>query len=171
MSHISGFPPIENPNAHTLILGSMPGVESLRVGQYYAHPRNAFWPVMGELVGAYPVLPYAERIQILKSAGIALWDVLASCHRPGSLDANIETASLVPNDFKEFFSSHPLIRHVYFNGAMAEKCFIQQVAPLLEPGSRQYQRLPSTSPAHAALSFQQKLQAWQIIITPPIKAC
>lgn len=163
MSRIQSFPPIENPNAHILILGSMPGKESLRAGQYYAHPRNAFWPIMGELIGAVPTLPYAARIQKLQSAGIALWDVLASCSRRGSMDADIEAATIRANDFASFFRTHPHIIHAFFNGTMAEQCFRKHVQPLLGHLPLHYQRLPSTSPAHAALSYTRKLEAWRVI--------
>jgi len=167
MTDIQSFPPIADANANILILGSMPGKESLRAGQYYAHRRNAFWSIMGELVGASPALPYQLRVRKLKSAGIALWDVLASCRRHSSMDADIEAASICPNDFKSFFQKHPNITHVYFNGSMAEQCFRKHVLPSLEspPGQRMlhFQRLPSTSPAHAALTYQQKLEYWKVI--------
>ena len=163
MQTIYSFPPIEDANATVLVLGSMPGKESLRAGQYYAHPRNAFWPIMGDLVGAFPSLPYAARTEILQSAGIALWDVLASCLRDGSLDADIDAASILPNDFQTFFLSHPGIAQVFFNGAMAEKCFHQSVRHLLEPRVLHYWRLPSTSPAHAAMAYPQKLEAWRVV--------
>lgn len=166
--NIQSFPPIADTTANILILGSMPGKESLRAGQYYAHRRNAFWSIMGELAGAAPALPYQTRTQMLKSAGIALWDVLASCTRRSSMDADIEAASICPNDFASFFLKHPNITHIFFNGSMAEQCFHKQVLPLLEPlhGHRpmHYQRLPSTSPAHASMTYQQKLKAWKVIL-------
>ena len=168
MPHIQSFPPIEDATANILILGSMPGKESLRAGQYYAHPRNAFWTIMGELAGAAPALPYETRTRILKSAGIALWDVLASCTRHSSMDADIDADSICANDFASFFLKHPHITHVFFNGSMAEQCFHKHVQPLLEPlpGQRplHYQRLPSTSPAHASMSYRQKLKAWKVIL-------
>lgn len=164
MPHIQSFPPIENPAAHILILGSMPGKESLRAGQYYAHPRNAFWTIMGELVGAAPALPYEARIKKLKSAGIALWDVLASCKRHSSMDADIEADSICPNDFASFFRAHPHITHVFFNGTMAEQCFHKHVKPFLEKRPLHYLRLPSTSPANASMSYEQKLNAWMVML-------
>ena len=142
----------------------MPGKESLRAGQYYAHPRNAFWPIMGELIGAAATLPYKTRTQILKSAGIALWDVLASCTRHSSMDADIEADSICANDFASFFLKHPHITQVFFNGAMAEKCFRKYVLPSLENKSQYYHRLPSTSPANAAMRYEQKLKAWEVIL-------
>lgn len=162
MSPIYCFPPIEDANARVLILGSIPGKESLRLGQYYAHKRNTFWTIMGELAGASPSIPYESRVQILKSAGIALWDVLASCRRSSSMDSDIDAATIYTNDFKSFFISHPLITDIYFNGAMAEKCYQKHVQ--LETLPLHYQRLPSTSPAHAAMPYVQKLKAWQVVM-------
>lgn len=164
MQAIQCFPPIEDTHATVLILGSMPGVESLRAGQYYAHPRNAFWPIMGDLLGAGPGLDYPERVEVLKSNGIALWDVLASCVRQGSLDSAIAGDSMAVNDFPAFFQAHLGIERVFFNGAMAERCFHKQVR--LAPDTRPllFCRLPSTSPAHAALSYPQKREAWRLAL-------
>ncbi|MCX5839306.1 MAG: DNA-deoxyinosine glycosylase [Deltaproteobacteria bacterium] len=164
MSHARGFAPIGNKAAIVLILGSMPGKVSLAAGEYYAHPRNYFWPIMGELVGAHPGLPYADRLCILKSFGIALWDVLESCIRKGSLDSQIEEVSVVPNDFESFFLRHPNIDHVFFNGAKAEQCFRRHVQPSLTLHSLQYQRLPSTSPANAGTPYEKKRDAWQAVM-------
>ena len=161
MSYIHSFAPIADSTANVLILGSMPGKESLRAGQYYAHPHNAFWPIMGDLIGAAPTLPYESRTQKLKTAGIALWDVLASCTRHSSLDSDIDAA--LPNDFEMFFLSHPHITHVFFNGTMAEKYFHKLVQKVPEPRQLQYQRLPSTSPANASMSYNQKLNAWKAV--------
>lgn len=164
MSRIFSFAPLANADATRLILGSKPGAASLQAQQYYAHPRNLFWPIMGALVEATPALQYTQRIQALQKAGIALWDVLYSCIRKGSLDTAIESTSLVPNDFEAFFAQYPQITHVYFNGMKAEACFRRQVLPQLRSRSLHYTRLPSTSPAHATLSYAQKLEAWRQII-------
>jgi hypoxanthine-DNA glycosylase len=164
MSHASGFAPIEDTGAIVLILGSMPGKASLAAGEYYAHPRNAFWPIMGDLVGAHPGLPYEARLRVLKSSGIAMWDVLHSCFRKGSLDSSIEDVSVIPNDFVSFFLRHPNIAHVFFNGTKAEQCFMRHVKPSLTAHALQYQRLPSTSPARAGMSYKQKLDAWRTAI-------
>ena len=163
MSRVHCFAPLEDVAATVLILGSMPGKASLAAGQYYAHPRNVFWPVMGKLIGFNPDLPYEKRLQILRSAGIALWDVLGSCIRKSSLDAHIEADSLVPNDFQAFFRQHPNITRVFFNGAKAEQCFVKYVLPTLKANSLHYQRLPSTSPANAGIPYEKKLLAWQEI--------
>lgn len=162
MPFIQSFPPIEDTAARVLILGSMPGKESLRAGQYYAHGRNAFWAIMGDLVGAGPGLPYASRVRILKSCGIAVWDVLASCTRDSSLDSDIDQASIVTNDFESFFLTHPDITDVFFNGAMAEKYFHGRGLSLPRP--LRFHRLPSTSPANAAMSYDQKLSAWAAVV-------
>lgn len=158
------FPPIENAAATVLVLGSMPGGESLRAQQYYAHPRNAFWTILGELVGATPALAYEARTAVLKAAGIALWDVLASCTRDGSLDSAIDATSTTPNDFAAFFLAHPKITRVYFNGAMAERCFHKLVLPTQTFRPLDYRRLPSTSPANAAIPYQRKLDAWRVLL-------
>ncbi len=161
MPRVYSFEPIENSASTVLILGSMPGTVSLATGQYYAHPRNAFWTIMGELVGAHPGLPYPDRKNILRSSGIALWDVLASCVRTGSLDSDIQAESVVPNDFDSFFMGHPDITRIYFNGAKAEQCFLRYVHPSLGSAALPYRRLPSTSPAYAGMPYQEKLLAWQ----------
>src|SRR3990172_6260586 len=119
MRHVQSFAPIETADARILILGSMPGEASLRANQYYAHPRNLFWRIMGELLGFDPASPYSQKVQALKSARIALWDVLHSCRREGSLDSGIDDGSLAPNDLAAFFLDHPGITRVFFNGAKA----------------------------------------------------
>ena len=161
---IHSFAPVADSKAQILILGSMPGVESLRTGRYYAHPRNAFWRIMGDLIGASADLPYATRTLKLRHSGISLWDVLAACVRPGSLDAAIDERTIIANDLITFLAQHANIRHVFFNGAAAERLFQRHVAPALEAGALQMQRLPSTSPAHAAMSYDKKLQEWRGIL-------
>jgi len=164
MSLIRSFAPVSTTDARMLILGSMPGKESLRHNQYYAHPQNAFWKIMGELVGAHPHLPYAERLEILKSCGIALWDVLATCMRESSLDSHIRKEAA--NDFATFFAQHPHITHVFFNGAKAEQSFNRFVLGKQELPLLTLHRLPSTSPAHAGMRYAEKLQAWRIVVKP-----
>lgn len=163
VTRVRSFAPVADRGATRLILGSMPGVASLRAGHYYAHPRNLFWPILGELLGLDAALPYAARIGALAESGIALWDVLKSCSRSGSRDAAIEKDTALPNDFATFFSGHPQVRRVYFNGSTAESCYRRQVLPLLPAVALAYERLPSTSPAHAALCFAEKLAAWRVI--------
>jgi hypoxanthine-DNA glycosylase len=161
MTRIESFPPIVSELSKVLILGSMPGELSLRAGQYYAHPRNAFWPIMGELFNAGPALPYEMRIARLEAAGIALWDTLQTCVRPGSLDASITEEAA--NDFPAFFSKYQSITHVFFNGSKAELVYRCHVMPSLEKDQRSYARLPSTSPAHAGTSLAGKVNAWSIL--------
>jgi len=147
-----------------LILGSMPGVASLRAGQYYAHPRNAFWPLMEALFGIPSTMAYAERTAALIRQGIALWDVLASCSRPGSLDASIDPASVTPNDIGGLLSRHPTIATLFFNGQMAETVYRRHLSHCLgelAAAGLVCHRLPSTSPANAGWSFERKLAAWQ----------
>lgn len=155
------FAPIEGPDARVLILGSMPGQRSLRENQYYAHPHNRFWPFMGELVGAMPALPYPARCARLVAAGIALWDVLASCEREGSLDSAIRDRTAQANDFATFLASHPGIGTVLFNGAKAESSFHRRVVPTLARPELKLRRLPSTSPANASQRHADKLAAWR----------
>ena len=164
MSHIYSFPPIEDVTACVLILGSMPGKASLRAQQYYAHPRNAFWRIMSDLISASPTLPYEARIEIVKQAGIAVWDVLASCVRASSMDTDIDITTINPNNFEAFFLTHPQITHVFFNGALAEKCYQTNIMPGLHARQLHYSRLPSTSPAHAAMPYEKKLNAWKDIL-------
>ena len=155
------FPPITGKNPRTLILGSLPGQKSLQMQQYYAHPQNAFWKLMEELLGATSPLPYNSRVKILTDHGIALWDVLATAERPGSLDSSIVPASVRVNDFATFFRAHPQIRRVFFNGRKAEDLYRRLVLPELETVAEvSYECLPSTSPAHAGMSFARKLEFW-----------
>lgn len=162
---VRSFPPVADPaTAHTLILGSMPGVASLAAGRYYAHPRNQFWPIMAALFGAGPELAYDARLLALKRAGIALWDVLESCERPGSLDADIDARTAQANDFAAFFDAHPLITRVAFNGGTAERMFRRDVMHRLRP--LELLRLPSTSPAHAGMRAEDKLARWRAALQP-----
>jgi TDG/mug DNA glycosylase family protein len=165
LGRVHGFPPIASRSARVLILGTMPSEASLRARQYYAHPQNGFWRILGETVGFDPSGPYEIRTAAVCSAGIAVWDVLTSCVRAGSMDSAIEAASVVPNDFAGFLAEHPLIQRICFNGATAEALFVRYVRPRLaaDPAMR-YLRLPSTSPANARLRFPDKLRAWQAIV-------
>ena len=160
----ASFAHVTNPSARILILGSIPGRESLKAERYYAHPRNHFWNIMGTLLGFAPETPYADRLFELQRRGIALWDVMRSCQRAGSLDASIEPDTIEANDFAAFFQNHSLLRAVFFNGATAQATFNKHVHPGLPALPLKYIRLPSTSPAHAAMSFDQKLNAWKCIL-------
>ena len=164
MPQIRSFPPIVDTRATVLILGSMPGHASLKAAEYYAHPQNAFWKIMRHLLGLKSDATYAERTQALRDAGIGLYDVLRSCQREGSLDSSIDKDSQVANNFPRLFRGNPQISHVFFNGTHAETTFQRLVAPNLRGEPKQFARLPSTSPAHASLSFDQKLEAWRAVM-------
>lgn len=165
MTHIHSFPPISDASATVLILGSMPGKASLRANQYYGHPQNAFWKIMGELVDADPELPYPDRTARLQSHGIAVWDVLKSCTRESSLDSDIVENSIVTNDFAAFFDTHPHITRVFFNGGKAEQTYRKHVLPTLNRHAHMaYERLPSTSPANASIPYAEKRNAWKTIM-------
>jgi double-stranded uracil-DNA glycosylase len=165
MVYIQSFPPIASGMPRVLILGTMPGKVSLRERQYYAHPQNAFWRIIGGMLGFDPASPYDARVAAVQSAGIAVWDVLKSCVRESSLDSAIEASSALPNDFAAFFAEHPQIQRICFNGAKAEALYMKHVRPRLAANpSVQHVRLPSTSPANAGLALSQKVRAWQAIV-------
>lgn len=163
---ITSFPPVVAEGARFLILGSMPGVESLRREQYYAHPRNLFWPIMRELFGFDVTLPYIERLAHLQSVGVAIWDVLQHCERQGSLDIHIKAE--YPNDFATFLTQYPAVRAIGFNGQKAAQSFQRLVFPNL-PGSLTQRLtllpLPSTSPANAGQSRQAKIAQWKMLLS------
>ncbi|MCZ8115251.1 DNA-deoxyinosine glycosylase [Silanimonas sp.] len=162
MPRIASFPPAIPPSPRALVLGSMPGIASLRAGQYYAHPRNAFWPLMQALFAVPSQAPYAVRLAALGEVGVGLWDVLAECERDGSLDSAIAPASVAVNDIAGLLANHVGLRVIALNGGAAARLFDRHVAPAL--GSRlaamRVLRLPSTSPAHAARSLMEKADAW-----------
>ncbi len=155
----AGFAPIAGADARVLVLGSLPGRRSIASNEYYAHPRNAFWPIMAELVKATG--DYRQRCRLLEQNGIAVWDVLASSVRPGSLDSAIDLASARVNDFAAFFTTQPQIERLCFNGKTAERIFRQRVTGALLPSGLQLHSLPSTSPAYAAMKFERKLELWR----------
>jgi hypoxanthine-DNA glycosylase len=155
---LHGLPPIIDDGARVLILGNMPSVMSLGAREYYANPRNVFWRITGELFGFDVSAPYDARTAALTAHGIAVWDVLRSCRRVGSLDSAVKPDSVVANDFGQLLERHRHIMRIVFNGAAAEKNFIR-VAPDLR-----YRRLPSTSPAQT-MRYADKLAAWREAIT------
>jgi len=165
MTYVQGFPPISRPDARILILGSMPSRESLARRQYYAHPRNAFWPIITALLKIDTDV-YEKRVAQVMRHGLAIWDVLQACYRSGSLDSAIDDRSLVVNDFNALFRDHPRIRRVLFNGAKAEAVYRKHALPGLKGSAAalQLQRLPSTSPAHAGMSVEQKTTAWRVLL-------
>jgi TDG/mug DNA glycosylase family protein len=167
MTQVHSFPPVTDKSVTKLILGSMPGKASLVANQYYAHPRNIFWSVMQTVMNVRSDLPYATRCKELTQHKVALWDVLKTCTRTGSLDSDIIESSIVPNDFEAFFRAHSRIRAIYFNGAKAESIYIRHVIPNLSPdfASIAMRRLPSTSPANASISLADKITQWKVIGT------
>ncbi len=152
---LQGLPPVLAADARVLVLGSFPGAASLQAQQYYAHPRNQFWPLLGALWGQdLHRWPYAQRLSELQRRGVGLWDVYASCLRQGSLDTAIREPAF--NDFASLRQRAPGLRAVLHNGAESARA-----ARHLTALGYTLQRLPSTSPAHARWSFEQKLQAWR----------
>jgi hypoxanthine-DNA glycosylase len=144
----------------------MPGIASLQAQQYYAHPRNGFWPILESLWNVPAAGSYPARVRAVKQAGIAIWDVLASCQRRSSLDSDIDHASIVVNDFQGFFRGHPAIRAIAFNGGTATQLFRRHVLPGLAPPLQQLPmlQLPSTSPANARLTLADKRRAWASLV-------
>ena len=159
MTVSSGFPPVARADARILILGSLPGQRSIAAQQYYAHPQNAFWRIMRDLFGVDG--DYAQRCALLTASGIALWDVLHSSIRPGSMDADIRLDSATANDFRDFVAAHASLRLVAFNGRKARQLFNSLVAPTGVADGLGQVLLPSTSPAYASLAYPDKLAAWR----------
>lgn len=149
-----------------LILGSMPGVTSLEQQCYYAHPRNAFWPIMSRLLSASLLDDYPKRLTRIKHHGIALWDVLAQCQRQGSLDSAIQSEGLIYNPIDKLLEQYPSIEAVALNGTSAEKLLRKAIKNklIIWPEQVQIVPLPSTSPANARLNFDQKLVRWQTLL-------
>ena len=159
---VHSFPPIASAASKILILGSMPDKMSLTKGQYYAHPRNLFWPFMESLFAIDALAPYATRIAQLLARRVALWDVLKSCKRRSSLDTDIVSTSMVANSLHHLFAACPSLRVVCFNGAKAADTFHRHVLPdLPQAHTFTFHRLPSTSPANASLSLEHKMTAWR----------
>lgn len=155
------FKQLKNPSARVLILGSMPGIASLDAQQYYAHPRNCFWWILQEITGVDCNETYEKRMQGVLDAGIALWDVIAECERSGSLDSAINLNTLRVNDFKTFFKTHSNIKSVFLNGGKAYDLFHRHIVRQgVLPADINAVKLPSTSPAFAAMTKQQKKLGW-----------
>ncbi|HNP36733.1 MAG TPA: DNA-deoxyinosine glycosylase [Woeseiaceae bacterium] len=155
----TGFPPVASSDARILLLGSMPGQQSLKAGQYYAHPQNAFWPIMQSLFGVRG--SYTARCRQLAAHRIALWDVLRETVRPGSLDADIRMDTAAANDFQGFLAAHTEIDVIGFNGKKAESLFRRFCLPSLDVRSLRLVGLPSSSPAYASISCEDKCVLWQ----------
>lgn len=159
MEASDGFPAVARADACVLVLGSLPGQRSIAAQQYYAHPQNAFWPIMRELFGIEG--DYDSRCTQLLKQQVALWDVLASSIRPGSMDSDIRMDSARPNDFATFFDAHAKLEIIAFNGKKAEQIFGRFVGTEVVPPTIRCVGLPSTSPAYAAMPFSGKLLAWR----------
>lgn len=158
-NYCQGFSPIVATKPHWMVLGTMPSVKSLEQAFYYAHPRNAFWPIMHALTGL-PVDSQQEKTHLVKQAGLVLWDVLQTCERKGSLDSAIQEP--VANDFESLFARFPDLQVVVFNGKKAQKLFEKYVAKSQTlPADLQFIVLPSTSPANAMMSLEDKSLFWQ----------
>jgi len=181
---LEAFLPFGSPRATLLILGSMPGRASLAENEYYAHPRNAFWPVLQSLFGG-SINTYDEKLEILLCNRIVVWDVLERCSRKGSLDANIRKDSIVCNDFSTFFRAQSEISRIGFNGRASEQLFKRHVLPKVESHPNlnfnslsspvspltsgnviQLVGLPSTSPAMAAMRVDEKIDSWRNALVP-----
>ena len=156
------FEPVYTHEARVLIVGSMPSVKSLEDAQYYAHPRNAFWPVMFEIFGVEPTRDYEIKKALIRDNGFALWDVAEACEREGSLDSNMR--DITYNDFASLFESCPHIHTVLCNGGTAHSLFMKSGFA----GDRKIFRLPSTSPAYT-MPYAQKLAAWRMALVALLK--
>ena len=160
------FPPILGDNPHSLILGSMPSQKSLAEQQYYAHPRNAFWWIMAHIANTPVNAGYAARSS-LQGAGYALWDVLLDCQRPGSLDSDIRRDSEEANDLAALIANQPGIKLIAFNGTAAKQIFMRHCKHVLQQFPHlEWVQLPSTSPAHAAMTRAEKLVRWRTALDP-----
>ncbi|MCC6073227.1 DNA-deoxyinosine glycosylase [Massilia sp. GCM10020059] len=156
---LSGLAPVIAADTRVLVLGSFPGAASLAAGQYYAHPRNQLWRLLSAVLGDdLAALPYSERLPRLLAHRVGLWDVLAACEREGSLDANIRQPAA--NDFARLHTLCPRLETVGFNGQASGK-----FAPQFEQAGYRTLVLPSSSPAHAALSFESKLASWSRLVS------
>lgn len=156
---ISSFAPIISTTSRILILGSVPGVKSLEMQQYYAHPQNQFWKIVFELIGEDFSKDYETRIETIRKNNIALWDVIDTCEREGSLDTKIRNEE--HNDITKILNDHPSISVIFCNG---QKSFKNLKKILGEESEIPVFVLPSTSPLHT-ISFDKKLKEWEIIKT------
>ncbi len=154
----TGLAAVAGPATRLLVLGSFPGVASLAAQQYYAHPRNQFWPLLGALWGIdLRALPYPQRLRVMQAHGLGLWDVYASCQRSGSLDSAITAAR--PNPLAALAATLPLLAAIVHNGGESARS-VKITAALGLP----VYRLPSTSPANASWSFERKTAAWSAVL-------
>jgi len=153
-----GLPPVVADGARVLILGSFPSERSLATGEYYANRRNQFWPLVSALFDIAVDLPYQQRIEALTGHGVALWDVIGSCRRVGSMDAKIDEATVVVNDFAPLLSRHQGIERIFANGATAAALYAARVDTGIEAV-----RLPSSSGA-LPMSLADKTERWRQVV-------
>lgn len=158
---INSFQPVIDINCKILILGTMPGVKSLQIQEYYGYERNSFWKIMYTLFNAEPTSNYEAKKAFLLEHHIALWDVLKACYREGSSDSNIK--SPIPNDFVELFRLYPNIKVVFFNGDPAQKLFNRYIKKTLSNKDMPLFGLPSTSPANT-IKVEKKFEKWKEIL-------
>lgn len=158
-SIINSLAPVIDKNSKILILGSIPGKQSLDKQEYYGNNRNAFWKMIYTLYDQVLQDHYRSKIEFIKSKNIALWDVIENCSRKGSLDSNIKDEK--PNDFETFFSNYPNLKYVFFNGGKAYDVFKKRVGFNISEDIK-FEKLTSTSPANT-ISFEEKLEAWRVI--------
>lgn len=165
MKKLICFGPVADADCRILILGSMPGVTSLAIQQYYGYPQNQFWPMMFDLLGEIPTDDYDEKKAMMLRHHIALWDVVYSCTRQGSLDTRIKDPR--PNDFKWLYATYPAIGEVYLNGGKATELYKRLVRKRGIGKDVPYTRLPSTSPAYT-IPYAEKRKAWETILNNQI---
>lgn len=165
------FAPLLGKKLHTLVLGTMPGQKSLTLRQYYAHPRNALWPILCSIstneapcYSIHQTLSYEQRCQLVTDEGFGLWDVLASCVRPGSLDGSIVRTSEIPNPIHTLVAQHPELDRIVCNGRTAQTLFDRHIKPQLKIPLPEIVSVPSTSPAMATLSLEEKYATWSAAI-------
>lgn len=163
---LRGLPPQIAADCRILVLGSMPGDASLWARQYYAHPRNRFWPLLAQICGFDPALAYTQRLAALQAAGFGLWDVIGQCRRAGSLDSAIVRGSEVVNPINERLPALPQLRAIALNGGKAAQAFGRHLQPRLQAGTLagiDVLALPSTSPANAGFSLERLSQSWRVL--------
>jgi len=155
------FPPLESAATRVLVLGSMPSQKSLALQQYYGHPQNAFWRIMAELTCVPHDAKYLQRASALMDAGVSVWDTIARCCRPGSMDADIVPDTVTVNDFDTFIARHDGLALVLFNGQASAKMFFKHMGKsYLSKKGIESAIMPSTSPSYAAMSLDDKKSAW-----------
>ena len=156
------FEPVYAPEAKVMIVGSMPSVKSLADAQYYAHPRNAFWPILFEVFGMEPTVDYEAKKELIRTNHLVLWDVAGVCEREGSLDSNMRDIQY--NDFASLYEACPHIHTVLCNGGTAHSLFMKSGYA----GNRRVIRMPSTSPAYT-MAYEKKLAAWKTALEEALK--